>query len=455
MTDGARERSFLVLIALTGVHRFCYRAGRINNSSLLRARVRYCRQLLEEALRELTEGGKNSFLHFGSGRVVSKVKIDAEELAARRSRINSINERLFSLIPGQLCLSYAFQETSARDALAKENEILKYLESELEKQELEPFKTRLDDFFKTAAVSELECDFCGEAIGTPGNILKCICSFCSNLILAENSSTNSELVMLAVPESHNAALAICTEKQEDLIRSRQAKYSRREIFLEHFKAVSKRSQNNESLKCHLIECNEDNFLALGNFAGLHELLLKINDSLSKEYPGQKFNSGLRRRRQSMPASLMLKEALLLASSSAELGDSSISISLHEQDSAYSCSWTDWQNKVKTLIEKIKLFDQRDALGHGFFDYLLNFAESDSIAIYPLMYKLARKEDSHHNLKRDQHWREFKSEMLLALSERANAPSRKILKIALSSYLQLKRAHVQTENGKNLVFIERN
>lgn len=196
----------------------------------------------------------------------------------------------------------------------------------------------------------------------------------------------------------------------------------------------------------LLESNSENIIVLGKLIPLMELAYRLDESINFKFSAVDYAVGLANSLSRQPLSLLHRQAVQMCYLSRSSGQRHFALNFGgDSSSSISCfSFDEWRKQVKPLTATLKTLDQLNALGYTFFDYLLDLSRSRSISIYPLMYRIARREESHAELRRNQTWQHFKAELILTLSSRNEEQLRKrrMLSTALACFLFSKK-HLHT------------
>lgn len=232
-----------------------------------------------------------------------------------------------------------------------------------------------------------------------------------------------------------------------------------EIFALLQKAAALVEEEQEQSDFAIIECNSKDIFVCGKFFWLLELIRQFEELLNKKYPElSTYSAALTNNKSATPVPIRMQTVLAITGSSKRSNEKTLAVSFNCNDdtSCHSFSFDQWRNQIKPLLGHIRSFDQMNALGFGFWDYLYEKARSNDYTIYQLMYKIARREESHQELRKSGRWREFKKEIFLALSSKSKEQKikRAMLVTALEWHLHYKDSQHPQPQKKELIQLGR-
>ena len=158
----------------------------------------------------------------------------------------------------------------------------------------------------------------------------------------------------------------------------------------------------------------------------------------------------------LPFVWQLRELLQLSRHSFLKGSRFFSVSFGGKFGMQSCTFPveSWRKTIKPHMEQIRHYEKQALLGYGFWDYLLRYFRTGSKTLYPVMYRIARREEAHSVLRRDQSWQTLKKELLVTLALPVESEKRNELCTALSWALVSKQQNQFTKDNKAVLAIER-
>lgn len=449
-----KKNRTLLALELFGAPAFVYRQARLTSFSLLAARAYFVKNLLYEFLKELRQSLGNAgtvTVHDGLWRQIISIDSSLLQDAIRKSEelADSLNLALMQNYKNKLFLNLAWQ-ICKQDSESNTQEALLELEEKLRVQRFKVFKNNLTDLFAKACTTPAsqECDLCGEeAAALAETVLSdsrvLACPLCLSML-----SEHFQQEEFAKKEEHpDSVLHVAINKMAEARLMGKLAPDRENTILEIVKSECKKisSIHREVAESLLIlEANDDNILVFGKLPQTLDLAFAVSSRLDS-LNAVSHAAGLRHTAQSLPLSILVRDALSLTLKAKSLGNKCFAIKFAGQkNEADACfSWAQWRKQVRPLMERIRHFDNLAVLGHGFWDFLLSFAQSGSSSIYRLMYRLARREEIYAILRKDPGWQAFKSDLLLSLAGDINEEKRRILKTSLTWFLFFKtKAHLQ-------------
>lgn len=520
MATGERTELLCFTAELCGASAFTHSASNSRSVELLEARAFHMRAVRMELLDEFSSklpGAYLRLLDFGDDRISacfsfpaeSKLKLNLQQLASEFAL--KTNQMLLEKYRGQLffCLAADFIDCSNDDLATPLIQLMTDLDTKIAELKQEPFRNQLDQVFVQSEAYDTECDLCrnGEeslsqdAFKGAQYLLCSTCRAVNSMFLemqAGLADTDSEAGSPGGIQSL-AKMSLSTpwkkkdyEYKSDLkaifhfriggdgiahtsARRVQGRIKNDRLapilpFAEVFellqKAIEQLIQNSKHTQPHLhesdfatAECDSKNLVVLGRFFPLIELSLHFQELLEKKYPDlPSYTAAVTNGTLSSPLYLRMRQTFQIAETSQRDKGHILSVNFNEDNLTPASSYTfdEWRSQVRPLLDKIRTFDSLNALGFNFWNYLFDRARSNSTAIYELMYKIARREETHSELRKSTKWQEFKKEIFLALSSQSKNQLRRrqILLTALSWHLHQKQAqHVHPI--KELIFVGRN
>ncbi|MBX9724349.1 MAG: hypothetical protein K2X81_23270, partial [Candidatus Obscuribacterales bacterium] len=405
---------------------------------------------------------------------------------------------------GELCFYVAadsldISAASVNDSQSQIFSNLESLEAQIRQRELEPFKNNLSVLFDGDSTPNTfdECDFCGrEDLSCQGVEIDSRRWTCCRLCCELSRLLNVEL---AVPEANSffefipddyfessktlilkslpAQKLFCgaTSASQNLTAALHfAFHSATKDFADRLDSASTDIKDllkveidrvhasfmgsAEPSSLFVLEANNSDIVVLGSLPELLELSFGMSKLIDQKFPAVNYSSGLSYALNSIPLAWLIRESLQMSQKAQSAGPKFFAVNFAAEalNSSPCFSWATWRTEVKPLLEKIRYFEHLGALGFGFWDYLLDFSKSDSRAIYQLMYRLARREESHSALRQDASWTQFKSDILLSLAGASEQliHKRNELKTALSWFLLFKRLSSHKGVQREFATIER-
>lgn len=505
--SGDKQRCFIIVAQLAGAHDFVYRAGRVSFPETFRARVNYVQALLNYSLCKFFSQAVNfELLHIQRKSDSSCVILFADDSFAEKlaAATSEFNAWLLNKFDGDLYFSVAFDSLNLQGASLKGSEALIFsklesLEAKIKQAEFEPFKNDLSSLFDDTNSSRVfeECDFCGRE-NLPCHDVDLLsrnwksCSLCRELDLLQDVESNSNAdngTFAFIPQDYfdsktqSASQSVAAPKiffdepsqsQNTSASLHFSFHSSARDFAPHLDSQSsdvKGLLKSEIDRVHasfmgaadanslfVIEANNSDILVLGAVPELLELAFGLSKSIDSKYPDVNYSGGLSYALNAIPLPWLVRESVQMSLKAHGAGAKFFAVNFGAEplNSSPCFSWANWRTEIKPLLEKIRYFEHLGALGFGFWDYLLDFSMSDSRAIYQLMYRLARREESHNVLRQDASWTQFKSDILLSLAGTNDQliHKRNELKTALSWFLLFKRLSSHKAVPRELATIER-
>ncbi len=504
MATGERIELLCLTAELCGAAEFTHNATNIRSIEMLEARAFHMRAIRMELLSEFSSklaGASLRLLDYAGTRISacfsfpaeSKQDLDVEQLVSEFAL--QTNQSLLEKYRGQLffCLAAEVVNCSNEDVAASLIQVAARLDMKIAELKQEPFRNQLDQLFVRTESYDTECEFCrhSEAHLSQYSFKEThylLCSTCSesNSVFADLqktlAETGSEAGSQQGQQLPKMSLSTPWKKKEceykgdlkaifhfridgDGIANTSARRVEGRLrndrlapilpYVELFELLQKaigliiHDSKHSQQQLHesdfaIIECDSRNLVVFGRFFPLIALALHYEALLAKKYPDlASYTASVTNGNLAGPLSLQMSQALRHAEIAKEVGDHILSVNFTEEDSspASSFKFDEWRGQVRTSLDKIRTFDSMNALGFNFWDYLFDRARSNSTSIYELMYKIARREETHSELRKSAKWQEFKKEIFLALSSQSKNQQRRrqILLTALAWHLYQKQS----------------
>ncbi|MBX9567476.1 MAG: hypothetical protein K2X77_01215, partial [Candidatus Obscuribacterales bacterium] len=435
----------------------------------------------------------------------------AEEFA------HETNQQLLAKFRGAIFFSLAIEAIECNseeicEALGKASNEAK---RKLDASKKEPFRGHLAEVFKVAQAFKSECEFCRvdqqKLKSRQFNRTEfAVCNICDELIAhysnftqgPETSNTTSNAIGSEgekTPPSEKGIQALSRsapwskkghEYNKDLtgvfhfnigdgLNSTSARRLQERIkndrqapiapFVEIYgllqKAIGlviqndKQHQNNiREADFAIIQSDSKDLIVCGRFFALLDLAAHFEELLSKKYPElTSYVAGVTNESIASPIVLRLQQVFRLTNQSRLVGDKILSVKFSDAENLSSFTFSEWRVQISMLLASIRAFDHLNALGFTFWDYLLDRARTGDYSIYELMYKIARREETHSELRKSGRWKEFKKEIFLALSSQSENQKHKraMLIAALAWHLHQKKSQHAPSSPKELIRLGRN
>lgn len=497
MNSGNRQHLLIVAGQLFGSHRFTYSIARKTSAEIVRARVEYVEFLIDCLMKSILQDaeGKLACCRRGSGRfeIVVKELFDSVKFLDKCKQIQrEFNDWLLAQHKGSMYLCLLVQQAYEAD-LNRSGSTWQKIQSMLRQKQLEPFKENLLDIFSEESLQLDECPYClredlplAEIEGAGTSCSACLS--CKALVNLSRANVLADSDLQFIPEigrdivkrnaksasspfrfqtihtesPHQTVMHISfredSEKQTSLIENETVPLPAQLLLSELEKLKSFCHTQQERLPL-VLEANWDNIILLGSLPVLLELAFSLSEVIDKKLSGVCHATGIVQALNAVPLSWLIRDAVQLSRKVQEQNSPrglAVNFCADNGAAVSGFSWSDWRNRIRPLLDKIRRFDRMNVLGFGFWDYLFDFSRSDSMSIYPLMYRLARREETHGVLRRDPSWHKFKSELLVALSGSSEdvRQKRQILRTALAWFLFIKRVSPGKQESYELLTVER-
>lgn len=497
MATGERTELLLVTAELCGSHEFTYQAANIRDIAMLQARACYVRKLQENMLAELSRkleakavrlvdyAGSRAYICFATSSAVDDASLG--EIVSLFSQ--QTNEKLLDKYRKQLYFCVAASRVECmNDEISRAIELTSMrLNKEINSLAREPFRRQLNQAFETTKSYENECKLCRAdqpemSIRSYQGSELSVCSICAEIIdnfFGRNAEVESHAtieedrssVLESIPSptlwketeySHELKSVFHFKiNSADLISTSahrlQARItSERDAAIVPFSEIQTILERSIGLVVHearkqhsfiayesdfgIIQCDSRDVIVCGKFFPLLDLALQFEDLLRKKYPQlSSYAAGVSNGKASSPMLPRLRQVFQMTDQP-QSRNGYLAVNFSGDITEFSAfTFEQWRGRISNLLTQIRSFESMNALGFNFWDYVFDKARSDSTTIYDLMYKIARREESHSELQKNHKWRQFKKELFLALSSHSaeQKQAREILITALSWHLYFK------------------
>lgn len=494
MKTGEATSLLIISAALSGGNEFAYFAANHRHFATLQARVSYNKHLLNHVLMDIWDCLDNpQVLMVDAGTSTLQAIFLSSEFSPEQSKsISEITaqkqEEYISKFRSLLDLSIRYEEVKIGDNIAASiSSAFVKLAHEMQVAQAEPFKGNIDQAFSVTPSYISECQICKadqaqlKTLSLANKIWQ-ICDTCNEIAQHfskesfinfppqnaqaqasdDSASKQSQLFALKMEDmttyhcdsvlsfelASNGLISTNARRLQERFKAgkRNTIFPFRDVqqLLEKELIAIVHEQQAHFPEARLddfvvIECSSEKIVVFGKFFALVDLAQRFEAAFAKKYPEfESYAAGIFHSTAPLPLSMMMKGAFQLSGLAQAKGERQLAASFNNRDpnSTFLFSFEQWRHQVKPVSVAIRQFDHLNALGFGFWDYLFDLCRSGKTSLYELMYKIARREETHAELRRNPKWKEFKKETFLSIGSQAeeNKHKREVLEAALFWFL---------------------